>query len=137
MKALIDTCVIVDALQAREPFRENAEKIFLKCANRSFDGFITAKELLDIYYLTHRLTHSDGETRRILTRLLALFRLSDTSGIDCRKAISSELSDYEDAVRAETAVRTGMDCIVTRNLRDYEKAALPVYAPEVFLEKIS
>lgn len=33
----------------------------------------------------------------------------------------------------QSAVRAGMDCIVSRNLRDYRKAALPVYSPEIFL----
>ena len=28
MKVLIDTCVIIDALQSRKPFSENAEKSF-------------------------------------------------------------------------------------------------------------
>ncbi|MCI9490534.1 MAG: PIN domain-containing protein, partial [Dorea sp.] len=37
-----------------------------------------------------------------------------------------------DAVMTESAIREEMDCIVTRNLGDYKKAALPVYSPEVF-----
>ncbi|WP_294360970.1 PIN domain-containing protein, partial [uncultured Clostridium sp.] len=62
MKALIDTCIIIDALQERIPFAENAKKIFIASANRHFDGFITAKSIADIYYLIHRYTHSDAKT---------------------------------------------------------------------------
>ena len=40
-----------------------------------------------------------------------------------------------DAVMAETALRENMDCIVTRNLSDYQNAPLPVYAPQEFLNK--
>ena len=36
MRALIDTCVIIDALQNREPFAEDAQKIFLAVANKRF-----------------------------------------------------------------------------------------------------
>ena len=32
MRTLIDTCVIIDALQSREPFVEDAQKIFLLAA---------------------------------------------------------------------------------------------------------
>ena len=39
MRAVIDTCVIVDALQSREPFCKDAQSIFLLCANRQFEGF--------------------------------------------------------------------------------------------------
>ena len=133
MRALIDTCIIIDALQSREPFKDNTEKIFLLVANHSFDGFITAKSATDIYYLTHRLTHSDPNTRKILSKIFSLFSPLDTTGIDCKKAILSEMSDYEDAVMIETAIRSDMDCIVTRNQKDYTKASLPVYSPDEFI----
>ena len=98
MRAVIDTCVIVDALQSREPFCKDAQSIFLLCANRQFEGFLTAKAITDIYYLTHRQTHSDKATRDVLTKLCALFGLLDTTALDIRKAISAEISDFEDAV---------------------------------------
>ncbi len=133
MRVLIDTCVIIDALQSRVPFYKDAEKIFIHAANKQFEGYITAKASMDIYYLTHRYTHNDGETRKILSKLYLLFSLLDTTSIDCRKAISSNMSDYEDAVMAETAVRSEMDCIVTRNIKDYETAPLKIYQPDAFL----
>ena len=98
MRVLVDTCVIIDALQSRVPFAEAAQKLFIYSANMQFEGYITAKSITDIYYLTHRLTHSDAETRKILSKLFTLFHLLDTTSLDCRKAISSEISEYEDAV---------------------------------------
>ncbi len=133
MRVLIDTCVIIDALQARAPFAEAAQKIFIYSANQQFEGYITAKSVTDIYYLTHRLTHSDAETRKILSKLFTLFHVLDTASLDCRKAISSEISDYEDAIMAETAIRSEMDCIVTRNVKDYAKSSIPVYEPSSFI----
>lgn len=134
MRVLIDTCVIIDALQSRAPFAEAAQKIFLYSANKKFEGYITAKASTDIYYLTHRLIHSDEETRKILSKLYSLFHLLDTTSLDCRKAISSELSDYEDAVMVETAIRSEMDCIVTPNIKDYMKSPVMVYEPSAFLK---
>lgn len=134
MRVLIDTCIIIDALQSRVPFAEDAQKIFLYSANKKFEGYITAKSSADIYYLTHRLIHSDVETRKILSKLYSLFHLLDTTSLDCRKAISSEISDYEDAIMVETAVRSEMDCIVTRNVKDYMKSSVKVYEPSAFLK---
>ena len=51
MRAIIDTCVVVDALQSRQPFCEPAQNIFLSAANEKFAGCITAKSVSDIYYL--------------------------------------------------------------------------------------
>lgn len=136
MRALIDTCVVIDALQNREPFAEEAKQIFFAVANKQVVGYISANSVLDIYYLTHRSTHSDDFTRKILKTLFGLFDILDTTQLDCRQALSSDISDYEDAVMCETAKRTDVDCIVTRNLKDYAKSEVTVYSPKEFLEKI-
>ena len=136
MRALIDTCVIIDALQNREPFAQEAQQIFFTIANKHATGYISAKSVLDIYYLTHRSTHSDEATRKILKTLLGLFDILDTTHLDCRQALSSEVSDYEDAVMCETAKRSDVDCIVTRNQKDYAKSEVTVYSPAEFLERI-
>lgn len=137
MKAVIDTCIVVDALQDRKPFEKEAQAVFLLCANRQCEGYLTAKAMTDIYYLTHRQTHSDEETRKILTKLCTLFHLLDTAALDIRSAIPSPVSDFEDAVMIETAVRSEMDCIVTRNTKDYAKAAIPVYTPGEFARRVN
>lgn len=136
MRVLIDTCIIIDALQNREPFAENAQQIFLLAANRKFTGYVTAKSVTDIYYLLHRCTHNDKETRNMLNKLLIIFGIMDTAGEDCRHALISDVSDYEDAVMIETAKRSDADCIVTRNTKDYVHADITVYTPDEFISKI-
>ena len=130
MRVLVDTCVIIDALQSRATFAEAAQKLFIYSANKQFEGYITAKSVTDIYYLTH----SDTETRKILSKLFTLFHLLDTTSLDCRKAISSEIGDYEDAIMVETAIRSEMDCIVTRNVKDYAKSSVKVYEPSALIK---
>ena len=94
----------------------------------------SAKSVTDIYYLAHRLTHSDVETRKILSKLFTLFHLLDTTSLDCRKAISSEIGDYEDAIMVETAIRSEIDCIVTRNVKDYTKSSVKVCEPVTLIK---
>ena len=135
MRVLIDTCVIIDALQNREPFNVDAQKIFMAVANRQCSGFVSAKSVTDIYYITHRATHSDKETRKILNALLFLFDILDTTDMDCRRALTVEkVSDYEDAVMIETAAREDIDYIVTRNKRDYKDSSVPVMSPDGIIE---
>ena len=136
MRVLLDTCVILDALQSREPFASDAQKLFLLAANNQFVGYMTAKSATDIYYLMHRHTHSDKSSRTVLAKLFTLFEVADTAGMDCRHAIPSPISDYEDAVMTATAARCEMDCIVTRNLKDYEKSPVPVLFPQELILKI-
>ena len=133
MRALIDTCIIIDLLQKREPFFDDAHLTFLSAANNRFEGAITAKSVTDIYYLMHRFFHDDVPTRKALDTLFKLFTVLDTTGLDCKKALLSPVSDYEDALMIETAVNSGMDAIITRNIKDYSKSPIPVYAPANFL----
>ena len=133
MKALMDTCIIIDALQNRQPFCEDAQKIFLLCANDEFEGFLTAKAITDIYCLTYRYLHNDKATREIIVKLCKLFSIVDTSSLDIINALSSEVSDFEDAVMIESALRYGTDCIVTKNVKDYSKSSIPVFDPEEFI----
>ena len=130
MRVLIDTCIVIDAMQNREPFAENARQLFRKAANKHFVGCLTAKSVTDIYYLTHRFTHDNKKARETLAKLFVLFETVDTAAMDCRKALGSGMSDYDDAVMCETAARIDADCIVTRNTVDYAHSPVKVMTPE-------
>lgn len=119
MKALIDTCVIVDVLQKREPFYKAAMDIVLAVSNRRCLGVLTAKSMTDIYYILRRSIHNEKDVRELLRVLFTLFDVEDTFSTDCQLAIGSPMKDYEDAIMVQTGLRVGADCIVTRNLKDY------------------
>ena len=133
MKALIDTCVVMDFLQHREPFADDAKSIFRAAACERFIGCITAKSATDIYYLTHRCTHSDKEARQKMNSLLGIVSMLDTTAVDIFHALSSDTSDFEDAVMIETASRSNVDCIISRNQKDYQKSNVTIFNPSEFL----
>lgn len=137
MKALINTCVIVDVLQKREPFYKAAMDIVLAVSNRRCLGVLTAKSMTDIYYILRRSIHNEKDVRELLRVLFTLFDVEDTFSTDCQLAIGSPMKDYEDAIMVQTGLRVGADCIVTRNLKDYVLSELPVFSPEEFLEKVA
>ena len=136
MQALIDTCVIVDILQKREPFYQAAMEILLSVSNRRCTGFLTAKSITDIYYILRRSIHNEEEVRRLVHILFTLLEVKDTFSADCELALDSPMTDYEDAIMVQTACRIGADCIVTRNLKDYKLSSLPVFSPEQFLSEL-
>ena len=132
MKALIDTCVVVDVLQKREPFFEASMKVFDAVARQQCIGVLTAKSVTDIHYLLRRSLRDEEKARTLLRTLFALFAVEDTCAMDCQLALESLTQDYEDAIMVETARRLRLDCIVTRNLKDYMMADVPVYEPGEF-----
>ena len=137
MKAIIDTCIIIDALQSRAPFSTEAQNIFLEAANNSFEGYITANATTDIYYLMHKYFNNNDDTRKQLNKLLELFNIADTTKQDCIDALNGNISDYEDAVLHSIAVREKADCIVTRNVSDFKNSNIPIYTPAQFLQVLS
>ena len=134
MKALIDTCILVDALQLREPFFDDAQNILIAQANGEFDGVITANSVLDLYNIIHKYTGSDGKTRKHILSMLRLFDIVDTAGADVRDSVFSDMRDYEDAVMDAAARRAGADLIITRNIGDFRKSKVRAVTPDEFLE---
>ena len=141
MKALLDTNVIVDVLQRREPWFSDGQKIFYAVANKQITGCITAKEAADLHFFSRKQfvgqENVDLKARQVMTKLYALFELVDTLGIDCQRAIAIDNNDYEDAIMIETATRAGLDCIVTRNVEHFKTASIPVYTPAEFATMLS
>lgn len=133
MKILIDTNVIIDALTSREPFREDAEQIFILSANRAEDMYITASSATDIYYLVRKYLHSMEQAKSVMTKLYELFYILDVTSNDCQDALVSGVNDYEDAVVSCCAFRNHIDYIVTRNIKDYGESKVRAILPEQFI----
>ena len=140
MKVLVDTNVVIDVLQNRDPWCEAGKKIFLAIANKQIIGCLTAKQIADIHYFSRKQfkeqENVDKKCRSVITKLLALFELLDTLGIDCQDAVAIENNDYEDAIMMSTAVRSDMDAIITRDKSHYHSAPIPVYTAEEFVKKL-
>ena len=89
---------------------------------------------MDIHYVMKRAVHDEQLVRKAISDLLDIFFLINSSSGDAINALSSEINDYEDALMVETAIAGKMDCIITRNSKDYHKSTVKTYTPEVFLE---
>ena len=134
MKILIDTNVIIDALTSREPWNESAEKIFIMTANNIVDMYITASSATDIYYLVRKHLHNVETARQVMGKLYSLVGILEVKEEDCVDALVSPITDYEDAVVEQVARRSAVECIVTRNQKDYEKGLTKVFLPDDFIQ---
>ena len=133
MKVLIDTNIVIDALTSREPWNVHAEKIFLMAANNIIDMYITASSATDIYYLIRKHLHSTETARQIMGKLYSLVGIIEVKADDLIDALASPITDYEDAVVEHAARRSDMECIVTRNQKDYAAGLTQIYLPEDFV----
>ena len=93
MRVLLDTNVIVDVLQHREPRHADGEKIFLAAAMKQISACVTAKQIADIHYLTRKTfrgqEHADHLAKQVIGKLLSFMELTDTRAVDCQTATDS------------------------------------------------
>jgi hypothetical protein len=137
MKVLFDTCIVFDVLAWREPFA-NASKASLDlAAEKRCEGFLSAKSVTDIFYLTNRLLHDTAISKKTINDLLTFLGLLDTEGFDIRQALSSPMLDFEDAVLSFDAAYNHVDYIVTRNTKDFVSSPVPALTPSEFIALLS
>lgn len=130
MKALIDTCVILDVLTKREPFYSNSKRIIEYVAKNKIIGYVTSCSIRDIDYLIHKYNHSYEQTKTTICSIIELFNILDVSKEDVINALHSNINDFEDAVLVETVRRHDIGTIITRNIDDFKNAPVQVLSPQ-------
>lgn len=103
-------------------------------ANNTIDMYITASSATDIYYLIRKHLHSTETARQIMGKLYSLVGILEVKSEDLIDALASPITDYEDAVVEKVAGRSHMECIVTRNKKDFETGLTQIYSPEDFIQ---
>ena len=140
MRAILDTNVVVDVLQRREPWFQDGAVIFRAIANKQVTGCLTAKQIADLHFFSRKQfkgeENVDARARQVVGKILSLFELIDTLGIDCQNALGVNNGDYEDAILIESAARAGVEYIVTRNPAYYKTSSVQVYSPAEFVRFI-
>lgn len=133
MKILVDTNVIIDALTARRPWNQDAENIFYMAANHTAKMYVTSNTVTDIYYLLRKHLQNAEDAKLTMSKLYSLFGILDVTAADCINALSSAVSDYEDAIMEQAAASARINYIVTRNVKDYKFSSIKALLPEEFI----
>lgn len=134
MKAFLDTNIVIDYLANREPFGEKAKQIFYLSETPDVELCVASLSFTTIYYVLHRQCEH-RQLLDLLEKLRSLVTVVSTDEEDIANAIKSDFSDFEDAVQYYTAFSANVDCIVTRNTKDYRMSEIPVCTPDELLAK--
>lgn len=134
MNILFDTNVVIDLFTDTDDFKAAFTAVDVALL-RDFKLWLPACSTPSIrYLLTARKLMNAADARKAFGDLLQLFSIADTTSADCLAAYEHEHRDYEDDLIAYSAHRTGVDFIVTRNGRDFEKSPVPVLSPTEFVD---
>lgn len=135
MRILLDTDVNLDFVLQRQPFYAEAREIFIQLAKGKFEAYICGITPLNIFYIARKEFGND-KTRLEISKLLQLVNVCTVNKQVLQNALTSKISDYEDAVQNESAIAENLDAIVTRNTKDYSNSTLKIYTPGEFLQNI-
>lgn len=128
----VDTDVILDLLTRREPFYQDSARLFSLADRGEIRVYVSSLCFANLYYILRKaLTGPKAvETLKKFRQLVTVLPVDDH--VLCQ-ALDSGFTDFEDALQYHAAMRKGVSCLVTRNVKDYRKAGLTICTAGEFL----
>lgn len=135
-KAYIDINVILDLFLKRESRWEDVSELF-HYSKRGKISLHTSPIFFDtIYYILKRSGHSDSVSRKKLRILLNYVDPTEVNKTVIEEALDAKYKDFEDVIHIRCAENSGMDLIVTSNVKDFKQASIACYSPQTLLKLI-
>ncbi|MFY8184790.1 MAG: type II toxin-antitoxin system VapC family toxin [Bacteroidia bacterium] len=132
----LDTNVLIDFFADRKPFSLEAAKLLNYSLKKKINIYISAVSYNNIYYIL-RQSCSHTETIKMLAELNEWTEIIDVSKEVIKKSIKSDFKDFEDAIQYNCAKSLAkIECIVTRNTKDFKTSSLPILSPKEALSAI-
>lgn len=133
-KLFIDSDVVIDFFTDREPFANPASEIFELNEQGILELYVSAVSINNIYYIVRKyLDHK--KAIQVIEELIEMVQLAGTTKLEIIQALKNSFKDFEDSIQYSTALTIdGIEAIITRNVRDYEKSEIAVFTPENFLK---
>ncbi len=131
MRIMLDTNVMIDILERREPFFTDS---YLVLRNALLNGdlcMMPVSVTTDIAYLLRK----NPNVKTKLLEISDMVTLTDVLPTDFQEALNSEITDFEDALLVANAKRNKADCIVTRNAKDFVGSQVNAVTPKELLRE--
>lgn len=133
-KLFLDTNIVLDLLAKRDPFYNEAALLFSLADKKKVQLSVSTLTFATVNYILSRQT-SAIEAKMILRKLRLLV---DVVSLD-EKVVDlslddSDFSDFEDALQHYSALEYEVNILITRNLKDFQNARLPVMTAAQFIE---
>ena len=137
MKVLLDTNILLDVVEKREPHFSDSYQVFMKSAKREIEAIIGAGSITDVYYVLKKNCKDAQQAFTLIIDMMKIITPVDTKAVDIQEAVKMGFSDFEDAVVAATAAREKVNYFITRNTGDFLNSPITAIRPEDFLAVIS
>jgi predicted nucleic acid-binding protein len=130
-KIFLDTNVVIDLLDKREGFYKSAVSLFVLAYQKKVKLFVSPMTYATAAYLLRK--HGDKQVRILLRNLRQLSKVTTANELVVDDSLASSFNDYEDALQYYSAMKHKVDCIITRNVKDFASSTIPVLTPDEYL----
>jgi predicted nucleic acid-binding protein len=132
----LDTNVLMDILANRQPFYKSSAEIYKLGLRKKVVLFTSSNTISTLHYLLKKFT-TEENIRQSLDEVTTVLSIIPIDINIIKKSLKSNHKDFEDAIQIVSAQSiNNMDCIVTRDLKDYKFAEITVLTPDDFLNTI-
>ncbi|EEV19878.1 PIN domain protein [Treponema vincentii ATCC 35580] len=135
-KIFVDSDIVLDVLCKRDPYYEYAAKVFSLADMKKLTVYTTSLVVANVYYILRKVIGIE-KSKEALRKLRLLVKIISVEEREVDLALNSSFSDFEDALQYYTAVKHGMETLLTRNIKDYKERDLIIQTPEQFIKGIT
>lgn len=132
MRITLDTNIILDILEKREPFFADSYLVLLNALENGDLCMMPVSATTDIAYILRKAADIKGK----LLDFSYMVKLTDVTAEDFNEAVRADMPDFEDSLLAANAKRNKADCIITRNAKDFTKSSVRAITPVEFLKEL-
>lgn len=132
MKLFIDTNVVLDLLQYREPWINDTIVLFQLAKEKKVELIVTDLTFVNVVYIAGK----NFEKKKLYETLVGLKKLVSVIPIGdacIEQALNGEFPDFEDATQYFAAKREHVDYILTRDENGFKISDIPVMNVTDFL----
>jgi len=135
-RIFIDINILMDIFAKREPFIENSLRIYTFGSTKNYELYTSSNTITTLHYLLKKVLVEE-KIRMVLENILENVLIIPVDSDIIKKSLKSNHKDFEDAIQIFAAQSISeMNCIVTRDLKDFKNAEIQVYTPDQFLNQL-
>ena len=131
-KVFVDTDIILDLLSNREPHYTPSAYLFSEADKGKTKIYVSSLSFSNLNYILSKL-YSPDQARKKLLKFKTLVTVLAVTDKVVDLALSSDFKDFEDGLQYFTAIEHNIRTLLTRNLKDYKSAEIPIMTAEQFL----
>jgi predicted nucleic acid-binding protein len=132
-KVFVDTDIVLDLLGSRDFFYIHSANLFSAADKNEIKICVSSLTFANLNYILSK-QYSGEQARKKLLKFKTLVTVLSVNDKIIELALASDFKDFEDGIQYYTATENNIKIILTRNIKDYKTAEIPVMTAEQFLK---